>query len=451
MSYTLLLSVFLAGVTYLFFIGVLHPLFFSPLHRIPLAHPLAFTPLWIKYHRRGGSQAISVITWAHAKHGPIIRLSPSEISVASYEGAHKIYIERGGFAKPKWWAEDFETFGVTNMVSMVGGIGNKEHAQRKRDMGNVYAKSYLMHSETLRGIAWAVLQRVEKVVQDLIDRDHGVIDVFTFNGGVNADFVSAYLFGQSGATHFTQDETALKEYFHHHGTFLKGEKGEEESLAWLEKFTLTRCGKAQQYEKEDAVVHNQLHNRGIEGNDLASELLDHLIAGSEAPRIILTYLQWELCKHPDIQSRLHEEARSLLSMAVDGVPDFKALDALPLLDAVLNETLRMYMPTPGPQHRLTPPEGASIHGVWIPGNTHISASFAILQRNASVFPEPGVWKPERWLAQDKSALEEMRRWLWAFNKGSRICIGKDFSILGKSSGRSAHEHIVEFVIGIGTY
>ena len=102
MSYAVLLSAICALFAYFFYTLVLHPLYFSPLRNVPFAHPLAITPWWIKYYRRGGSQAQRTIHAAHKHKGPIVRLAPAEISLASYDDAHKVYIERGGFAKPMW-------------------------------------------------------------------------------------------------------------------------------------------------------------------------------------------------------------------------------------------------------------------------------------------------------------------------------------------------------------
>ena len=48
------------------------------------------------------------------------------------------------------------------MVSMQGGVGSQEHKGRKRDIGNVYAKSFMIGSDELHSIAASVLQKMEK-------------------------------------------------------------------------------------------------------------------------------------------------------------------------------------------------------------------------------------------------------------------------------------------------
>ncbi|PSN73833.1 cytochrome P450, partial [Corynespora cassiicola Philippines] len=416
-------------------IYILYILLFHPLRHIPAAHPTApFAPLWILHHRRNNSQALPAITRAHAQHGPLVRLGPCELSVSSYEGAHTVYIERGGFAKPRWWAETFVTYGVRNLVSMQGGVGSKEHARRKRDLGGVYAKSVLLKSEALKEIAARILGELRDFLNDLV-REGGELDVYNFNGGVSADFVARYLFGERGGTRFASEKEERDMYFEKHGTFLEEKPGVKQAKAWLEDFGLKKCDDAGGVKNIDAVVYKQLRDRGLGGKVLASEMLDHFIAGAEAPRTTLTYLQWELSKRPTLQKRLRDEVWILRPNTAqsedfaDTLLDFKAVDSLPFLDALLMETLRVYTPTPGPQYRITPREGATIHGTSVPGGVQISSCLSILHRNEGVFPNPAKWEPERWLVADNEKLDEMNRWFWAFLKGSRICIGKDFTLI----------------------
>ena len=85
------------------------PLFLSPLRHIPVAHPLcAFSSAWISWirFRRNENQSLYV---AHRKKGPVIRLSPSELSVNCVnDGIRTVY--GGGFEKHSWY-NSFRNFG----------------------------------------------------------------------------------------------------------------------------------------------------------------------------------------------------------------------------------------------------------------------------------------------------------------------------------------------------
>ena len=73
---------------------------------------------------------------AHNKLGPVIRLGPNELSVASLDGLRKIYL--GGFEKTEWYVEEFVNYQTPNLVSM---LGSKEHGAQKRMLSHIYSKS----------------------------------------------------------------------------------------------------------------------------------------------------------------------------------------------------------------------------------------------------------------------------------------------------------------------
>lgn len=81
---------------------VIYPGLFGPLSSVPPAHPLAsFTHLWILYIRytRHENKAIQA---AHASKGPVVRLSPSEISVNFVEGGVRT-VYGASFGKHEWY------------------------------------------------------------------------------------------------------------------------------------------------------------------------------------------------------------------------------------------------------------------------------------------------------------------------------------------------------------
>jgi hypothetical protein len=71
---------------------VIYPAFFSPLAKIPNAHPLApFTGLWMLWIRYQ-EKVNKTVNTAHQKYGPVVRLGPSELSVNCIEnGVKTIY------------------------------------------------------------------------------------------------------------------------------------------------------------------------------------------------------------------------------------------------------------------------------------------------------------------------------------------------------------------------
>jgi hypothetical protein len=176
-------------------------------------------------------------------------------------------------------------------------------------------------------------------------------------------------------------------------------------------------------------------SRSRQRDEVASELLDHLAAGFETSAITLTYVVYELSKRPKLQASLRQELNTLtppIHPDSDGqIPDAKALDSLPLLHAVLYETLRIHTAIPGGQPRITPQSGCRLGDYAdIPGGIRVNSQAYSLHRNEEVFPQAESWLPERWLTDDGQIKTggDMHRWFWAFSSGGRMCIGNNMAM-----------------------
>ena len=183
---------------------------------------------------------------------------------------------------------------------------------------------------------------------------------------------------------------------------------------------------------------------------VASELMDHASAGTETSGWTLAYLMHELSQRPNLQSSLRGELLSLSppilyparasdnddSTARKAMPSPRAIDALPLLDAILFETLRLHPSVTGSLPRVTPPSNPQsptplLGYPDIPPGIRVSAQAYSLHRNPEVFPDPEAWKPERWLEASQEKKSEMMKWFWAFGSGANMCIGNHLAILGE--------------------
>ncbi|KAI5310092.1 hypothetical protein KEM55_001767 [Ascosphaera atra] len=184
---------------------------------------------------------------------------------------------------------------------------------------------------------------------------------------------------------------------------------------------------------------------------LASELMDHIKAGTETSGWSLVYVLHELSLRPEIQERLHQEIASVTELGLADVTPFsvdttKSLDKLPLLDAILLETIRLHPAVAGSQPRIAPASVKklgqdipfSINGYLIPPGTRVSAQAYSLHRNEKVFPNAEVWDPNRWLNAQSDERSEMKRWFWGFGSGPMMCVGNSFAILGKYAGYLEH-------------
>ncbi|KAF2667772.1 cytochrome P450 [Microthyrium microscopicum] len=166
---------------------------------------------------------------------------------------------------------------------------------------------------------------------------------------------------------------------------------------------------------------------------LASDLPDHEIeveifgmtfAAVDTTATVMTYIMYELSCHTKWQDKLRSE---LLAAELDG-KDYAVseLYKLPILGAVINETMRLHPPAIAGLPRITPPEGAEIDGLDVPGNVFVSVSPFVSQRNPEIFSEPDTFNPARWLNGECDTPEAQDAWmLWG--KGARECLGKQLA------------------------
>jgi cytochrome P450 len=154
--------------------------------------------------------------------------------------------------------------------------------------------------------------------------------------------------------------------------------------------------------------------------EVRDQVMTLLFAGHDTSTSTVSFLMYELARHPHVLARLYEEQDSVLG---GGPPGFKQLHGeLPELDMAVDETLRLYPPAwVGPRKTVREFEFAG-HGV--PANAYINYSSWASHRLPDVFPEPEAFIPERFTPERKAALPKGA--YVPFGGGSRICIGKRF-------------------------
>ncbi|RKP25091.1 cytochrome P450, partial [Syncephalis pseudoplumigaleata] len=103
---------------------------------------------------------------------------------------------------------------------------------------------------------------------------------------------------------------------------------------------------------------------------------------------------------------------------------YDAIQDLPYLNAVLHESLRINPITASGFDRDTPEGGGMLDGYYIPEGTTVLTSILTLQRDKEVFPEPLVFKPERWIDASPEQLQVMQKHFIPFLVGPRACLGR---------------------------
>ena len=369
---------------------------------------------------------------------------------------------------------------------------SRPHSARKRMISNIYSKSNIHSSPALAAQAQVILyDRLLPIIDSISSAFKGAncIDVHDLWNAMTMDGMTAYLFGLRNSSNFLQNQAYRRHWLalyqgRKRYTFFSQELPRLTKLCtkigihlvprWvddanqeLEAWTQEHCDSTMAYMKDAAagdnvanepVVLGALINgidkeRKMKGEEsvlapttlkyerlsIASEMIDHLAAGHETSGITLTYLSWQLSQNVPLQDSLRAELLTLrpnmlLSNTPGNIPSSKDLDNLPVLHAVLMETLRLRAAIPGGQPRMTPYPSCTLGGYSVPGGVRVGAQAHSVHRNAEVYPDPEKWDYTRWLESENGYTEEQKkerdRWFWAFSSGGRMCVGSNFAMHG---------------------
>ena len=157
-------------------------------------------------------------------------------------------------------------------------------------------------------------------------------------------------------------------------------------------------------------------------DQIRDELITLLAAGHETTAIALAWAMYWLHRHPAALERLRGE----LTQAGH---ERDAIPALPYLDAVCHETLRLHPIVPIAPRTLRRPLTLGAH--TLPAGTHLAACIAVLHRHPDLYPEPDSFRPERWLTRPAARPTGLAfaPWEYApFGGGIRRCIGAAFAL-----------------------
>ncbi|KAG0694815.1 cytochrome P450 [Suillus ampliporus] len=183
-------------------------------------------------------------------------------------------------------------------------------------------------------------------------------------------------------------------------------------------------------------------------------------AGVDTTTAAVARALYMLAKHPRVQEQLRAEicdaVTSYEAADVDHLHakyegesarlSYDALMSLPLLDAVVRETLRLYPSLPVLSRRTTEAasvplqfpvrsaSGEEIDAIPVAKNQRLVVSLLAANHNQAVWGEDASeWKPERWLDSTQAGVKDGVRYtgvyssMMTFLAGNRACIGFKFA------------------------
>ncbi|VDB84023.1 unnamed protein product [Peniophora sp. CBMAI 1063] len=185
------------------------------------------------------------------------------------------------------------------------------------------------------------------------------------------------------------------------------------------------------------ILHEARAAGHIPDYEATSQAVTLAIAGTETTSTLICRILHLLSLNPTVQESLREElSRTFPRLAGGGEPDFDTLMALPLLEAVCKETLRLFAPAPYRNRRCTNDcviplsDGTSVQ---IPANTEILANLHGLNIDETIWgPHAKEWQPERWLRLSPphdAKIPGVWGNIMSFGGGAKACIGLNFALM----------------------
>lgn len=174
------------------------------------------------------------------------------------------------------------------------------------------------------------------------------------------------------------------------------------------------------------------------------------IAGSDTTAGAIRSTMLFIMTNHHVVNRLRSEITAHAIPSTRVVTDAEAR-AMPYLQAVVKEGLRIFPPIAGLMSKEVPPQGDTFKGIWLPGGTKIgNCTWGMLRRKDVWGEDSDTFRPERWLEADEDKLREMESvgdLLFGFGKYRCLGMNLAFLELNKVFVEVSTETVIELICG----
>ncbi|BCR99312.1 cytochrome P450 [Aspergillus luchuensis] len=439
-------------------------LYFHPLAHIPGPRLAALT-WWYEFYFDviQSGQYVFKIQDLHTRYGPIIRITPDEVHINDVGFLDTIYAH--SMARRDKYGYQLRSLRVP------GGLGTTTdhdlHKVRRESLAPFFSKRNILHME---GLISDKVDQLKRLISTHVAEDTPVNlsdAFFAFSNDVVNNFLFAHrtdvLASEPKAAILRHNSKELlmginiNKHFPQIPDFLVSlpvsisrpmmPPGLVDLLALFDRvrkeiFMITKAKESGVAVKDktgptgkESVFDSLLDSPNLPASEkmplrLQQEGALLVLAGTESPAQTLNIIFYHLLANPTVLEKLRRELR-----AVPIPSSWTQLEQLPYLSAVIEEGNRLsfgvtarsariaYEPltyTPSSYVALTCPPSTKSKSYTIPPGTPICTTTLSAHTADTVFPDPFVFDPERWLGD---AGKERRRFQMAFNKGGRKCLG----------------------------
>ncbi|RHZ46023.1 cytochrome P450 [Aspergillus thermomutatus] len=423
----------------------LYRLYFHPLARYPGPLLCRISILPSLYYAWTGDRHLFVDK-LHEAYGKVLRLEPNLISICTPNAIKTVYGPGTKFEKGMFYSRGPKEKQL--LVNLASTTDKLVHARKRRII------SHAMSEAAIRSYEPTILEKTRLFCQQ-------VSDPGTFEGPYKnmSRWFSFLTYDIMGELTFSQSYDMLTKRDNHfiqplidsyqHSQVILGTEPRIDQWGLAPLLFLRIISANQRFRKyvDDQVNRRiALEKSGNGPADIFKLLLDHkdketgesmgfkelsdeavvlIIAASDTTGTALAGLFFYLARYPECYEKLQQEIRSQFAH-VDEIVGGPKLLACKYMRACVDEALRMSPGVPGFLTREAP-GGASIDGHYFAPQVQVGIPTWTMHRDPDVYPEPQVFKPQRWMVDSEEALQRLRSAYYPFSMGTRGCIGKNMA------------------------
>lgn len=295
-----------------FLLAVIIRLSTDPLRHVPGPFIARLTPLWLWYISYTGIECRTIAA-LHEKYGPVVCIAPSEVDISDGAALNPIYVKNGGFLKSSMYQHyDFEGF-----PTIFSTRDPAQRVPRAKAVAPMFATREIMRGRpVVQDVIDGMVVELERRKAEASGRPLDILNLFR---ALSIDITTAYLFGESfnglgrerlSATAFVDNLFAGARFFYMPSwlydhvdrlasMFNKDRVIIATSSAIVEGFIARAVTKSvAEKDTEVQTYQGRLLEAGISQEEVKSQLLDVVFAGTDPPAMALSKMCWYLRTFP---------------------------------------------------------------------------------------------------------------------------------------------------------
>ncbi|KAE8415948.1 putative benzoate 4-monooxygenase cytochrome P450 [Aspergillus pseudocaelatus] len=367
-------------------------------YKVPAFHQETYLYEWY-YDLYQSGQFTFQLKNLHRKYGPVIRINPDETN--------------GRAEKPLRVAEAFGPYPAKSVNDLVPVMWRPIDILRKRlqqaaQTGDMLNMKYIYAAVTLDIInAYCFAHEPQNVGRSDFGRK-GFDDVDSFLG---VSLLNIHIPWAMRFTYSLPDRVnrilapAMADIL----DFRRDLPRQVEAIRHDEDTAYKKAGHRTVFHE---LLDSKLPPAELQRNRRRDEAFSLVTAGSGTTAYVLRGTAYHIAANPSVRQRLHDELVATIPDPQQ-FPTLTTLEQLPYLTAVIQEGLRLCDSVTHRISRQFPDQPLQCRGIFIPANTTVGMTAMLTHLNETIFPEPRVFRPERWLGPDIG--------------GTRSCLGMNLA------------------------